>query len=128
MLGPVPWLVWARRVTGAPAPPRRQLALLRDAGQVPMSPPNVAGWPGGPAWFASASVVARTNLAGLVARATPDGPLLAAARGDDPAALASALALPSSGFGPATSAALAAARRGVTRLALALAAPETWIV
>jgi len=127
VLGPVPWLVWARRVTGAPAD-RRQLALLRDAGQIPMSPPNVAGWPGGPAWFASATIVARTNLAALVARATPDGPVLAAAQANDPAALASALALPSTGFGSATSAALAATRPGVTRLALALAAPETWIV
>ena len=58
VLGPVPWLVWARRVTGAALTgqmAKAQLALLRDAGQLPMYPPNVAGWPGGPAWFASAS-------------------------------------------------------------------------
>ena len=91
---------------------KNQLALLRDAGQIPMYPPNVAGWPGGPAWFASATMVARTNLAALVARATPDGPVLEAANGADPAALAAALALPSTGFGAATSAALAAAKAG----------------
>ena len=104
-----------------------QLALLRDAGQMPMYPPNVAGWPGGPAWFASASMVARTNLAVLVARGTPDGPVLQAAGGSDPAALAAALALPSAGFGPATVAALAAADAGVPRLAVALAAPEAFV-
>ncbi|MEO5901954.1 MAG: DUF1800 family protein, partial [Ilumatobacteraceae bacterium] len=133
VLGPVPWLVIARRVTGAslaaPAAQKQQLALLRDAGQLPMYPPNVAGWPGGPAWFASGSLVARTNLATLVARATPDGSqALVAAQGKDPAALATALALPEPGFGAATTAALAAAPAGVQRLALALASPEMFVV
>lgn len=131
VVGPVAWLVWARRVTGAQLTgqqPARQLALLRAAGQLPMSPPNVAGWPGGAAWFASASVVARCNLAGLVARATSDGPVLDAARSADPRGLAVALALPSAGFGPATAGALAAAAPGVERLTLALAAPETFVV
>ncbi len=130
VVGPAPWLVWARRVTGAQltAPmAKNQLALLRDAGQIPMYPPNVAGWPGGPAWFASATMVARTNLAALVARATPDGPVLEAANGADPAALAAALALPSTGFGAATSAALAAAKAGVQRLAVALTSPEAFV-
>ena len=67
MLGPVPWLVTAQRVTGAALDPAARLAGLRAAGQLPMLPPNVAGWPGGPAWFASATVVSRANLAAAVA-------------------------------------------------------------
>ena len=131
VLGPAPWLVWARRATGAQLTPpmaRQQLALLRDAGQIPMYPPNVAGWPGGPAWFASATMVARTNLAVLVARATPDGPVLRAATGDDPDALAASLGLSSTGFGAATATALAAAAAGAPRLAVALASPEAFVI
>ncbi|MEO5724936.1 MAG: DUF1800 family protein, partial [Ilumatobacteraceae bacterium] len=134
VLGPVRWLVAAQRVTGAtvldggranPGGADRRLPLLSNAGQVPMMPPNVAGWPGGAAWFGSASLVARCNLAMLVARSTvADSPVMQAARGSDPAALAQALSLPSSGFGPATSAALSIAPPGVQRLALALTCPE----
>ena len=80
VLGPVPWLVTAQRVTGAVLEPAARLVGLRAAGQLPMLPPNVAGWPGGPAWFASATVVSRANLAAAVAAATEDGqPVLEAA-------------------------------------------------
>ena len=80
VLGPVPWLVMAQRFTGASLGPGPRLLGLRAAGQLPMLPPNVAGWPGGPAWFASATVVGRANLAAAVAAATADGqPALEAA-------------------------------------------------
>jgi uncharacterized protein (DUF1800 family) len=133
VLGPAPWLVMVRRLTGttfaAGSGLQQQLALLRDAGQIPMYPPNVAGWPGGAAWFASGSLVARTNLATLVARFTPaTSPAMQAAASSDPGALATALALPTPGFGAATAAALAAAPAGAARLALALASPETFVV
>jgi uncharacterized protein (DUF1800 family) len=67
ILGPVAWLVMAERVTGAELDPRTRLLGLRAAGQLPMLPPNVAGWPGGSAWLASATVVSRANLAAAVA-------------------------------------------------------------
>ena len=132
VLGPAPWLAVVRRATGAELSARQSrqiIALLRDAGQVPMLPPNVAGWPGGPAWFASASMVARANLAALVAEATPsDSAALVAAQTGDAGALAEALALPSDGFGPSSAAALSKAPAGTHRLALALAAPEMFVV
>ncbi|MEI7548607.1 MAG: DUF1800 family protein, partial [Actinomycetota bacterium] len=78
VLAPVPWYVIARRVTGAAPDPRPVLLLLRMAGQLPMLPPSVAGWPSGAAWFASSSLVARADLAALVAAATPAGPVIAA--------------------------------------------------
>ena len=124
VLGPVPWLVMAQRFTGASLRPGPRLLGLRAAGQLPMLPPNVAGWPGGPAWFASATVVGRANLAAAVAAATVDGqPALEAAASGAPA-LADALGLPDPGFGPATAAVLADARTPRQRLALALTSPE----
>ena len=114
----------AQRFTGASLGPGPRLLGLRAAGQLPMLPPNVAGWPGGPAWFASATVVGRANLAAAVAAATADGqPALEAAASGAPA-LADALGLPDPGFGPATAAVLADARSPRQRLALALTSPE----
>ncbi len=132
VLGPVPWLASVRRVTGARLSDRQTkqaLVLLRSAGQIPMYPPNVAGWPGGRAWFASAAMVARANLAALVAAATPaDSAVLAAAHQEDVGSLATALALPGDGFGQASAAAITQETAGVERLALALASPETFVV
>ncbi|HZP26877.1 MAG TPA: DUF1800 domain-containing protein [Dehalococcoidia bacterium] len=34
---------------------------LRALGHVPFNPPNVAGWPGGPAWLTSGSLLSRAN-------------------------------------------------------------------
>ena len=128
VLAPVPWLTIAQRATGSQVGGRNRLLLLRAAGQLPLLPPNVGGWPGGPAWFAAGSLVARANLATLVADATPsDSEALVAALTDDHDALASALGLPSAGFGAATSAALSAAVPGAARLALALISPEFMI-
>lgn len=124
VLGPVPWFVCARRVTGAHPPVDDALRLLRATGQLPMLPPNVAGWPGGPAWFGASSLVARANLAALVASATPEGEVLAAAAGDDSDLLADLLGLPSVGFGEASMDALDAAPAGRDRLAVALITPE----
>jgi uncharacterized protein (DUF1800 family) len=125
VLGPVPWLLIAQRVTGASVKAKVQLTGLRTAGQVPMTPPNVAGWPGGAAWFGSSTVVARATLATAVAAAAPrDNQARQAADGDDFDLLASALGLPTPTFDAASSAALAAASPGAERLALSLCTPE----
>lgn len=124
VLAPVPWCVIALRVTGATPDPRAAMPLLRAAGQLPLLPPNVAGWPGGTAWFGASSLVARANLAAVIAAATPGGEVLAAAEGDDPDLLAEVLGLPSPGFGGESAAALAAAAPGADRLAAALITPE----
>ena len=125
VLAPVPWLVIAQRVTGAVLNGRVQLTGLRTAGQVPMTPPNVAGWPSGAAWFGSSTVVARATLAAAVAAGAPaDNPARQAAETDDLEQFARALGLPTPTFGAASSAALMAAAPGVERLALGLCAPE----
>lgn len=127
VLAPVPWFVMARRLTGAD-PDRRVLApLLRSAGQLPMLPPNVAGWPGGAAWFGSSSLVARADLAALMAATAPDGPVVRAAGESDVQVLAEALGLPSAGFAAESQSAVAAAPPGRDRLAVALLTPEFMI-
>lgn len=129
VLAPVPWLVAALRATGAQPPAKVLEQQLGAAGQVPMSPPNVGGWPGGAAWLATSTTVARTNLAVAVAQATaPEAAVRRSAAAGDDDALADQLGRPE-GFGAATRAGLAAARRiggppGVAPLAIALAAPE----
>ncbi len=122
VLGPLPWYVIARRVTGANPPVRRVQPLLRATGQLPMLPPNVAGWPGGRAWFSSSSLVARANLAAVLAEATPDGEVLDAAHTDDLGALAEALGI--AAFSEVTTDALSLATKGPDRLAIALISPE----
>jgi uncharacterized protein (DUF1800 family) len=122
---PVPWLVAAQRATGSTLAGRSRLASLRAAGQVPMVPPSVAGWPLGSAWLGASTMVARYNMATALAASTPTGnPALMAATAFDVDALADSVARPE-GFGGATAAALAQVRadpRAV--LTLALASPE----
>ena len=125
VLAPVPWFVVASRVTGAQVPVKQALGELRGAAQVPMLPPNVAGWPGGTAWFATGTVVARANLALAVAAATPvHSAALQAAMNRDLSALADALGLVTPSFSVASAAALNAANNATQRLALALITPE----
>lgn len=127
VLGPVPWLVIAARTTAARVDLAQAAILLRSAGQLPMLPPNVAGWPGGAAWFNAGSLVARANLAALIAADATDADVLAAADGDDVDVLADALGLPSTSFADQSRAALGAAPAGRERLAVALITPEFMI-
>ena len=126
VLEPARWLAIAQRATGAELKPRQRLMWLRSAGQVPMVPPNVAGWPSGPAWFSASAVVARANLAAALAGATERGhPVLVAAE-DGSDQLAERLGLPDS-FGPTTTSVLKSATPR-DRLALALCSPEYLLV
>jgi uncharacterized protein (DUF1800 family) len=81
MIGaPFPWLVAALRASGARLPDQAKVGGAALLGQVPFSPPNVAGWPDGDAWLASSSLVARFRFsAGIAATAPPESALRAAA-------------------------------------------------
>jgi len=122
---PVPWLVSAQRATGATMSARRRLRGLRAAGQVPLRPPNVAGWPSGPTWFGASTAVARYDLAGaIVESVADDNPAFAAARSFDLDALGDALGRPT-GFSASTRAALSQVKGdGRSVLAVALASPD----
>jgi uncharacterized protein (DUF1800 family) len=118
---PVPWLVMALRATGARP---KSINGLNATGQMPLAPPNMGGWASGSAWNGSATLVARANLAAVVAAATPPGsPALVAAAAGDWTAFSLALGLPTE-FGPNSVAGFSMVRDGLSRLALALVSPE----
>ncbi|MDJ0770550.1 MAG: DUF1800 family protein [Ilumatobacter sp.] len=126
VLAPIPWFVGALRVTGAP--PERVIARARDhvreIGQLPMLPPDVAGWPTGEAWFTASSLIARTNVAAAIAEHTADDePLRIAVDQSDWDLAAQHLGV-SEPFGASTRAALAATAGTTNRLTLALVSPE----
>lgn len=124
-LGTVPWFAMAVRATGGRPPLRTLREPLVAAGQVPLFPPNVAGWPGGTNWFASGAMVARVHLATAVADATPaDAPALQAARRGNGEDLAEILGAGVGTFGSTTRAALADQSDERQRLVLALLSPE----
>ena len=53
-----------------PLPQRVLVDWLGAMGQRLFEPPNVKGWPGGPSWLNTSTVLARNNLAGAVAMGT----------------------------------------------------------
>jgi uncharacterized protein (DUF1800 family) len=121
---PVPWLVAAERATAVTLPGSARLPALQAAGQLPMVPPNVGGWPGGSAWLATSTVVARSQLAVVLAtQSRADGAARSAAANGDLDALADALGRPA-GFSTATSYALGQVAPGPDLLANALVSPE----
>ncbi len=125
VLAPVPWLVGAMRTTESTINRRELADVLRSAGQVPMVPPNVAGWPTGDAWLTSSATVARLETSRVLADAAWQGSApMVAASARDLDGLARALGRPE-GFSPTTADALLAADvTGRSLLALALSSPE----
>jgi uncharacterized protein (DUF1800 family) len=126
VLAPVPWLAMALRSTGVEPDVvlKAGLGVVRQMGQVPMLPPNVAGWPNGAAWYSSSTLVARANTAALIAKRTADdAPVLVAASDGNVDRVAELLGLPEP-FGPSTTAALRSAASPRDLVALALASPE----
>ncbi len=124
--GPLPWLVQAVRSTGAAWEADLAVRGLRLAGQVPLGPPSVAGWPSGTAWLASYVVTARFNLAaGVAALTPPDSPAAQAAESLDLAELADILGRPG-GFTETTAGALRGIGTGKPTevLAIALSSPD----
>lgn len=125
VLAPVPWLAWAVRATGSSIGPPELTRALRGAGQVPLVPPNVAGWPPPDDWLSTSATAARLGAAVAVAGAAdPDGDAMRTAIAVDLDGLSWALGRPD-GFTTTTAdALLATGTQGASLLALALTAPE----
>lgn len=58
---PVEWFVAANAVLGVEGVD--DYGVLEELGQEPFSPPNVAGWPGGPRWQSAGAAMARAAYA-----------------------------------------------------------------
>jgi len=130
VLEPVSWAVNGLKATQAEVPDRGALGLLNAAGQLPMAPPNVGGFPPPPAYLSSSTTAARYTMASVMAATAPaDNPARNAAAQGDVAGLADALGRPE-GFGETTTAAIesldagSGPTAGAARLALALVSPE----
>lgn len=123
---PVPWYGAVVRALGLSG--RQALTAtrtwIRALGQVPLFPPNVAGWPTGAGWLTTDALIARTNVADLlVGTGDPDGALRIAADDGDLDAIAALLGIPD-GFGATTAAAIRSASSPTAGLTLALVSPE----
>ena len=131
VLAPLPWLVAAQKALGVSLDTATAYRYLTAAGQAPLTPPNVGGWPGPAAWLGSSATATRVSMASaLVDLAPATSPVLRAAAAGDLATLASLLGRPA-GFTPATRDALAAfgatkptGKAGAAVTAVALASPD----
>ncbi len=122
--GPVAWLVSAARALEIPTIDGRLVRGLQRMGQVPLAPPNVAGWPRGDAWLSATATLGRANVAlALAALASADGVARAAAERGDMAALASILGV-ASGFSDVNAEVITSVSATAERLALALVTDE----
>lgn len=130
VLAPVPWFAIVARATGygiANAGPRLARAATEgfaEMGQIPLVPPDVAGWQNGEAWFTASSLIARTNVAAAIAASTPARqPIRIAIDDGDLDLVAQHLGL-TEPFSAATASALRSERDPVNQLTLALVSPE----
>ena len=102
VLAPVPWLMMMQRALGVRLDTRVAYSYLSGAGQAPLAPPNVGGWPGPSAWLGASATAMRVAMASaLVDLLASSSPVLQAAASGDLARLATALGRPA-GFSPAT--------------------------
>jgi uncharacterized protein (DUF1800 family) len=132
-VAPVPWLASMARATGVVPSQvgKPHLTLLRSAGQVPLQPPNVGGWPSGRAWLGSSTSIARCSLATFVAEATAsDHPVRSSLARQDVRTAADSLGLPD-GFLESTERAVVDATSSdgdTAALAVALGSPDLAVV
>jgi uncharacterized protein (DUF1800 family) len=71
---PVEYLVQMLRQLELAAPPERYLeTALREMGQVPFLPPNVAGWDWGRGWINTNTLLSRYSVAGVISTGGDSG-------------------------------------------------------
>jgi len=71
---PVEYVVGTVKQLGGQVRERSLLPALRGLGQELFNPPNVAGWPGGPAWIDASTMATRFNFGGLLVAAVKGAP------------------------------------------------------
>jgi len=64
--GPVDFVASALRSLGATVSPNSVVYTLRMMGQLPFNPPSVFGWPSGPAWISTSTMLDRYNFPLLI--------------------------------------------------------------
>ncbi len=125
VVAPVPWLAHVSRVAGVSFRARELYGFLKALEQMPLFPPNVAGWPNPERWLSASATSSRVLVANAVAdEADPSSAAMSAANAGDLDALAYSLGIPQ-GFSTSTRQALdEVGASGRSLLALALATPD----
>jgi uncharacterized protein (DUF1800 family) len=75
---PIELAIGALRAVGVTSSTPRTIGALGSMNQIPMHPPNVAGWPGGALWLNQGTILARLNFLNQVATIHHDDPMHAA--------------------------------------------------
>ncbi|MGH3669964.1 MAG: DUF1800 family protein [Pseudonocardiaceae bacterium] len=123
---PVLWLVGALRalqLSASTLPSQALAASMRGLGQVPLTPPNVGGWPAGVPWLTTAAALTRLRLGQQLAALGDISPVIATSPSGRIDATAALLGL--GGFSDRTAAALTPLVTEPTQLVgLGLTAPE----
>jgi uncharacterized protein (DUF1800 family) len=123
LIEPVPWFVSCLKATGAAPRGRGLVRSFEAAGQIPLNPPNVGGFPNQTSYLSTAATIGRFNIASTIASTIPrDAALLDAAEQHDLDVVADALGLGE--FSRSTTEALSEVRGGVDVLAAVLASPD----
>ncbi len=127
-LGPVAWFANAYAATAPTRSDGLARGFLEPSGQIPMAPPDVAGWPSPEAWLTTSATAARlTTAIGLAEAASDTAPLTVAAGTGDLDAVARSIGRPQ-GLSPTTIETLE--RSGATDralMALVLSAPDLMV-
>jgi uncharacterized protein (DUF1800 family) len=68
---PIEFVVGTLRFMQVGKVPNDTLSWLRRMGQIPLAPPSVKGWDGGPTWINTATLLARFNYVNRIVKASP---------------------------------------------------------
>lgn len=129
VLEPVAWYVTARKLRLAQAQRLQLREFFALAGQLPLHPPNVGGFPPPDAYLSTSATIARFNMASHLAersneRGSDADPIDLTTNLDEFAARLGLV----DGFQSPTHDALAALEPGVDRLAATLASPDMLVI
>jgi hypothetical protein len=91
---PIEFTIGLQRFLGIKAIPKDTIGWLQRMGQIPLAPPSVKGWDGGPAWINTSTLLARFNYVNRLVKTSPPPAAPMAAGGTMATAMTSTPAAP----------------------------------
>jgi uncharacterized protein (DUF1800 family) len=71
---PIEFVIGLQRFMRVKAVPKDTIYWLQRMGQIPLAPPSVKGWDGGPTWINTATLLARFNYVNRLVKTAPPAP------------------------------------------------------
>ena len=68
---PIEFTIGLQRFMGVKVVPKDTIYWLQRMGQIPLEPPSVKGWDGGPTWINTATLLARFNYVNRIVKTSP---------------------------------------------------------